>query len=207
MRIAGNRSAADAQTLARTGSLDVKRTRPQLDMLEALQIRCARVAVGPSTVRGQGGPGLVKAAREHLCSLPLSQFGTSRPTLMRARLDRATIDLMEALPRRGRSWGVARKVLNIFLRDAVYTVYLRDAFRLERGERLLELPLDSITARRFQRDVGGRQLPRWRGVKRLAPDMSDEYQAAAHAIAVARGIARVHLDAYWWAVRDRKGAG
>lgn len=185
----------------------MRTTKPRIDLIEALQVRCARVAVGPSTVRGQGASGLVAAAREHLSSLPLGQFGASRPSLMRARLDHATVDLMDALPRRGRSWGVARKVLNIFLRDAVYTVYLRDAFRLERGEHLLELPLDSITAKALRRDVGGDQLPRWMGVKRLTPEMSDQYQAAAQAVAAARGIVRVHLDAYWWAGRSKQGAG
>lgn len=178
------------------------------ELLKAFQIRCARVAVGPSTVRGQGVSGTVKAARNYLSSLPLGQFGTSRPTVMRARLDRATIDLMDALPRRGRSWGIARKVLNIFLRDALYTVYLRGAFRLERGEHLLEVPLDSITAKWIRRRyVGAGHLPRWGGVKRLTPDVSDQYQTAAQAIAAARGIARVHLDAYWWGVRGRRGAG
>jgi len=72
---------------------------------------------------------------------------------------------------------------------------------------LLELPLDSITAKRLRQDLGRGRLPRWHGVKRLAPEISDEYQAAAQKIAAARGIARIHLDAYWWGVRDRKGAG
>jgi hypothetical protein len=34
--------------------------------------------------------------------------------------------------------------------------------------------------------------------------MSDQYQAAAQAVAAARGIARVHLDAYWWAGRSSR---
>jgi hypothetical protein len=109
---------------------------------------------------------------------------------------------MGALPRAGRSWGVARKVLNIFLRDALYTVYLRDAFRLGRGEGLFELPLDSITAQRLRACVPRGQLPPWVGVKRLAPDASDLYQATAQTVADGRGIARVHLDAYWWGARD-----
>jgi hypothetical protein len=97
--------------------------------LSAVQMRCARVAVGPSTVRGQRTPGLVRAAREFLCEVPLAQFGTSKAPAFRAHLDQATRDLTRALPVRGRSWGIARKLVNIFLRDALYTSYLRDAFR------------------------------------------------------------------------------
>jgi hypothetical protein len=126
---------------------------------------------------------------------------------MRARLDRVTAELMDALPRAGRSWGVARKVLNIFLRDALYTVYLRDAYGLDQGEELFELPIDSITAQRLRGCVGRGQLPPWLGVKRLEPETSDLYQATAQGVAAGRGIARVHLDAYWWGVRDTKGAG
>src|SRR5262249_55604340 len=151
--------------------------------LRAVQQRCARVAVGASTVRGQRAPGLVQAARAHLATLDLQQFGVSGPALFRRRLDRATERLARSLPLRGRSWGVARKLLNIFLRDALYTSYLREAFRLDRAEHLLELPLDSITAKRLQAEVGRGRLPRWQGVKRVSPAASTELQAAAAAIA------------------------
>ena len=176
------------------------------DLLAAVQTRCARVAVGPSTARGQRAPGLINAARLHLAALDLRQFGTSRSALFRTRLDRATKRLARALPPRGRSWGVARKLLNIFLRDALYTSYLREAFRLDRAEHLLELPLDSITSRHLQSDLGRNRLPRWRGVKYLSPSASAELQAAAAAVASSRGIARVHLDAFWWGSRPKKGA-
>jgi hypothetical protein len=141
-----------------------------------------------------------------LAGLDLRQFGVSGQALFRRRLDRATERLSRALPPRGRSWGVARKLLNIFLRDALYTSYLREAFRLDRAEDLLELPLDSITARRLRFEVGRGQLPRWQGVKRISPAASAEFQAAAAAVASARGISRVHLDAFWWGSRSKNGA-
>ena len=138
----------------------------------------------------------------HLATLDLRQFGVSRQALFRRRLDRATDRLARALPRRGRSWGVARKLINIFLRDALYTSYLREAFQLDRAEELLELPLDSITARRLRAEVGRGQLPRWRGVKRISPAASAEFQAAAAAVAAAHNVSRVHLDAFWWGSRS-----
>lgn len=169
------------------------------DFISAIQRRTAQVAVSASAARGQGAPGLVKAAREYLAKLPLAQFGVSRPVLFRARLDQTTRQLKDVLPEKGRNWGVARKLLNIFLRDALCTTYLSEHFRLESGKGFYELPLDSITASHLRREVPRGQLPRWLGVKHLVVEVSDQYQAAAATVANAHGIARVHLDAFWWA--------
>jgi hypothetical protein len=168
-------------------------------LINAIQFRQARVSVGPSTVRGQRTPGLAKAAREYLANLSLAQFGTSRAALFRSSLDRATRQLKAQLPRKGRSWGIARKVLNIFLRDAFYNHYLRKQFQLDRGEALLEIPLDSITAGHVRNGTRLGRLPRWSGVKHLKSKSSDCYQREAAAIASRKGVARVHLDAFWWA--------
>jgi len=166
--------------------------------LRAIQSRAARIAVGPSTVRGQGGKGVVKAGRGFLRQLNLRQFATGDPRRFNRTLDRVTESLKKALPRPARSWGLARKVLNIFLRDCLYTVYLRNAYRLGRAEHLLELPLDSITARQLKREFGRGALPGWPGVKHNTPGLSREFQDAALVIAKAKGLARIHLDAYWW---------
>lgn len=170
--------------------------------LPVIQRRAVRAAIGASTARGQGAPGLVRAAREFLGELPLRQFGVSKPRVFRRRLDRATLQLMKSLPRRGQSWGIARKLLNIFLRDALYTGYLEEAYRLRRSETLLEVPLDSITARNIRAEVPRGSVPRWLGVRHLSVANSDLFQAAASELARKRHIARVHMDAVWWGVRD-----
>jgi hypothetical protein len=90
--------------------------------------------------------------------------------------------------------------LNIFLRDSLYTSYLAKEHGLAAAARFLEIPLDSITAKRIRSAVP--ELPRWPGVKYLDPHMSAAYQAAALLIARQHGVARVHLDAYWWGARD-----
>jgi hypothetical protein len=171
--------------------------------LVAMQRRTARCAIGPSTLRGQGAPGAVAAARLYLEALPLRPFGARRATVFRQRLDAATAELQARMPRGARRWGTARKALNIFLRDALYSAYLRDAYRLAPAEPLLELPLDSITARYLALHSPRRALPRWPGVRNLTPETSDAFQAAARRVAAARGVAVVHLDAYWWG-GDRK---
>jgi hypothetical protein len=111
-------------------------------------------------------------------------------------LNRHTELLRHACPATGRSWGLARKLLNIYLRNALYTSYLRDAYRLHLAEQWYEIPLDSIVAKRLRAEVRG--LPRWPGVKHLRPAVSVLYQEAARSAAAKLGVAPVHLDAVWW---------
>jgi hypothetical protein len=117
-----------------------------VDLLKAFQSRAARMAVGASTVRGQRVSGIVEAARAHLRDLPLEEFSVTQRTAFDGELDARTQQLKAALPAGARRWGLARKVLNIFLRDCVYSVHLRDAHGLGGIEDFLELPLDRVTA-------------------------------------------------------------
>jgi hypothetical protein len=165
--------------------------------LRSVQSRAARLSVGVSSVRGQP-KGTVEAARTFLRkSVNLHTFGRSDERIFSAALNRATDALMRSLPKPARHWGLARKLLNIFLLNCFYTTYLSKAFRLDRAEHLLELPLDSITGGCVSKAAKGR-LPRWPGVKHLEPDVSARFQAEAADEAERLNIARVHLDALWW---------
>jgi len=117
-------------------------------------------------------------------------------------LDRETILLQAVLPARGRKWGVARKLLNIYIRDCVYSAHLRSAYSLGRIEPFCEVPLDSITGKRLRESDEGATLPAWPGVGRLTPDVSAQYQAIATQIARTRRLRVVHLDVFWWS-KDR----
>ncbi len=172
-----------------------------VDLITAIQVRTARVAVSASATRNQGGPGLVAAARSFLGGIDLQQFGVNNASTFLARLDEATAELRSALPQQTQNWGVARKLLNIFLRDALYTHYLRLHSGLAAAEPFLELPLDSITVGRLRSETPPRTLPRWRGVKNLQDEASALYQAAAAGVAETHGISRIHLDAVWWGLR------
>jgi hypothetical protein len=167
--------------------------------LKMVQHRAARVAITASATRGQGG-GVVACARPFLVGLKLGPFGTTDHRRFAHQLDAATDRLRACLPKRAASWGLARKLLNIFLRDCLYTGYLARAHGLGAAERLLEIPLDSITAKEIRKESPA--LPRWLGVRHLEPDRSAAYQEAALVIARRHGVARVHLDAYWWGVRE-----
>ncbi len=168
------------------------------DFLPAIQVRAARVAIGASSLRKQGPPGTIKAARGFLAAMSLEPFAVGQPKAFRAQLDRVTADLQVALPRGAQKWGTARKALNIFLREAMYCVYLDEAFHLRRAEQLLELPLDSITAKYLHAEARSGKLPRWPGVRNLDSKTSDAFQAVASLVASRDGLARVHLDAFWW---------
>jgi len=140
------------------------------------------------------------AARAYLLRLPLKDFGTPDANAFRAALDRATNELNVALPKKGRHWGLARKGLNIFLRDCLYTVYLREAFSLQLAEEFFEVPLDSISGKSLFEQSSGR-LPRWKTVWGLTQSLSDQYQMEASRLAAAKKTPRVHLDAIWWGER------
>jgi hypothetical protein len=104
----------------------------------------ARRAVGASAVRGSQ-TGTRQACQVFLGSVHLSQFARTDAAIFRSTLDRAT-EKMSAMRSHAPSWGLARKLLNIFPRDSLYTVQLREAYGLADAASLFEVPLDSITA-------------------------------------------------------------
>jgi N-glycosylase/DNA lyase len=167
------------------------------DFLKALQVYVARGSTGASTLRGQPA-GTLLAAREFLSVIPLKQFGIERASLFYSRLDSTTESLRRKLPRGAQTFEVSRKVFNIFLRNAFYISYLREQYRLEAAESLLEVPLDSITAARLHACDTWSELPRWKGVKYLMPEQNRIYQVVARRVAKQKRIAPVHLDTYWW---------
>ena len=170
---------------------------PNADLTAALRARIARVAVGPSTVR-HCPAGTAEAARRFLRHVDLSRFAAGDGEQFRTELDLVTSDLQAVLPGDARQWGLARKILNMFLRDCVYNAHLRAAYALGRGERHCEVPLDSTVVRRLAASESGRALPAWPGISGLGPDVSDEYQAVAARVAALLRVRRVHLDAFWW---------
>jgi hypothetical protein len=160
----------------------------------------------------QGGKniGTLGAVRNFLCTLNLSVFADAQ--CFAAALDEETKALRywvkKSLPLNDElSWGHARKCLNIILRDATYSHYLRPKFGLDGVEKLLEVPLDSDVAADLRRDAKAYKLGPTPGgsftIKGLTPDISLKWQATAKAIAEKKGVARVHLDIWYWERRRR----
>lgn len=169
-----------------------------LPLIPAIQRHVAVFAVGPATVRGQGAKGVVAAAQEFLSEVPLRSFARGTEASFRRALDSATEDLALSFPKPARSWGLARKCLNIFLRDAFYNSHLAPRFNLERAQEFYELPLDGVVARALHDLAGPKKLPPWPGVKHLYPVTSETYQAFALALSRKWKIDRVYLDTYIW---------
>ena len=166
------------------------------ETLELHQKRVAEVAISPSSARRMGPSGTVKMARQFLRDLDLKRFSLSSRVGFELVLDEVTDELRSAL--QIESWGVARKLLNIFLRDVAYNVFLRDHYQFEKLEGYLELPLDSHVAKWLQQEVGSGLLPRWKSVTSISQELNARYQSAAEDVASAMGLARVHLDLYAW---------
>lgn len=167
------------------------------DFIAHIQTFTARSSVTASATRGQGASGIAASAREHLAQISLRDFAVRSQLSFARVLDRETERLTAAIPRLGRSWGLSRKLLNIFLRDSLYTAYLRDAFALDRAEPWYEVPLDGVVAVRVAHEPEGAALPEWPGVKHLTPVESEAYQRAFRAVAHRMQVAPVHLDAWY----------
>jgi len=126
------------------------------NFISKMQRKVAISAVGPSAVRGRKGGKIIKVVHDFLAETGLASVPRTRQAEFLDWLDQRTSALQDRLPaRRGkkrprRPWGIARKAINLFLRDAVYNKYLSGRFGLDRLEAWLELPLDSQVARRLR---------------------------------------------------------
>lgn len=160
--------------------------------------RQAVVSIGASAVRNQGTELVAEGARKALTRLDLRSFSHANPSEFANALNQATRDVKARLPSKARSWGIARKCVNIFLRDCLYNVYLRAEFNLPSIERHLELTLDGVVVKQLKRYYPRGSLPRWFGVKHLLPQESIVFQDAAVALGSFLDVARVHLDTILW---------
>jgi hypothetical protein len=180
----------------------------------ALRRHQARVSITQPTVRSQGA-GTLHAAWAFLSSdLDLRSLRASSERKYLVRLDDATVAFAKRLgPPKSRSgahstgsWGLARKLLNIYIRDCVYSRLLCAHYRLEAIEPFLEVPLDSFTGRALSAEAKARgqthRLPDWQSIKGLEREESDRFQAFASELAEERGHARVHLDVLMWGARE-----
>jgi hypothetical protein len=175
------------------------RSDPKAATLAAIQRKVAISAIPASALRGQSAPGLIETARRFFHTLPLAPFGVTNGKRFASRLDEATLLLLKTFPRHARHWGVARKAINLFLRDAFYNQFLASKYRLSRAAAFYELPLDSITSKAIREFDDEWDFPKWNGLGHISVEESRMYQDAATDIAMEYDCERVHLDAHIWA--------
>ncbi|MEK9137117.1 MAG: hypothetical protein AAB393_08340 [Bacteroidota bacterium] len=158
--------------------------------ISQMQKKVALSAVGPSAIRGQR-KGTIKKVHSFLRRVRLQTIPTQNSLLFGRWLDNQT-------GRMGVPWGVARKCINLFLRDVFYNRYLYREYKLQSLEQLLEVPLDGVVGRYLVEEQRGNRLKSWQTLKRLKAKESRIFQEVASEIAERNGIARVHLDIFAW---------
>ena len=151
---------------------------------------------GIGVVRNMGPKGYLDCICKFLKKVNLEELSNKGPSQYPKFLDQQTEKPVRHMPREARHWGVARKCLNLFFRDALYNFYLREKYNLAKFEKYLEIPLDSYVGRKLQAENKG--LPRWRTVKSLKREISDRFQEVAKKVAKQKGTERVHLDVLYW---------
>ena len=155
-------------------------------------------AIAPSTLRGQP-PKTRKVVHKFLHGIDLSVIPDRNPGFKKW-LDSKIRQLRRRLPGPSKPWGIARKALNLFLRDCCYNHHLRSTFHLDRIEMLLEIPLDGVVGKTLEdvaRDASKGEVPRWPGLKYLTRRDSKAFQACATALAKKMNLpAVVFLDNY-----------
>ncbi len=183
-------------------------------LISDIQGHLAQTSIGASALRNQGAPivGITRRYMAQKVSLPKLKEALATGAQYARFLDAHTAALLKAYPTAGKSWGAARKGLNLFLRDVCYNTALADELGLPRSGaawtkalQWLEVPLDKDVAKALGGHI--KDTSRWTGIKNLTPEVSKAYQKAAMIIARKNNTARVHLDlAYWRQVAKRNGA-
>ena len=169
------------------------------DFLAAIQEYVANIAIGASSLRNQGAPGVIDAARQFLAGLPLRHLKGIEPSRYGKWLDKATYELQASFPDGAKDkWGAARKAINIFMCHAQMNRELSSEYELDRLAEAMETPLDKLSATKLCEWAAGRRLPRWLGVGSLTPEVSRAYQDFALEIAKQKGIPRACLDVLLW---------
>lgn len=173
--------------------------------IEKLKRRIAQVSVGPSALRNQGAKGIIEICRVYFeNSINLKEFKIqAEAERYKDYLDRNTTNLLNKFPENGKSWGAARKGLNLFFREVVYNFYLSNHLEIpgniEENNRFLsqlEVPLDRDVAQGLRNQFS--QLPKWKSIRSLTAEESEVYQIKANMYAKELKIPRVHLDLIFW---------
>jgi len=176
------------------------------EFLLQIHKRISIISVGASALRNQGASGIIKIARDYFYQININEFVNALETESSYNLflNEHTESLIFSFPENGKSWGAARKGLNLFFREIAYNKFFSDFYDFPRNLaefnkkfNFLEVPLDRDVALGIFNETD-MILPKWKSIKTLTQESSDLYQVAANKIAQNEKIARVNLDLKYW---------
>ena len=101
--------------------------------MQLLHRRLSQISVGASAIRNQGAGGLIATLRNYFeTNIDLEKFIAALPTqnLFNNLRNRHTINVLTYFPDNAQSWGAARKGLNLFFREIVYSKFFSHRFSL-----------------------------------------------------------------------------
>jgi hypothetical protein len=167
--------------------------------LKSVQCYVANIAIGASTLRNQGAKKVIEVARQFLAGMDLNCLKGMKLADYPHWLDDATHTLQKRFPRGARTkWGAARKAINVFMCHAFMNRELSTEYGLIRLGEVMETPLDKLAAKKLCEWAGRRELPPWRGVGCLTPEVSRAYQEFALTKAREKAVPRACLDVLLW---------
>lgn len=172
---------------------------PLKDFIHKIQERIANTSVSSSTVRGQPR-GTVEKAQDYLKTINLKDFSKIKDERQFNRsLNKHTASLKKRID--SKSWGISRKVLNIFLFEASNNVLLNKKYSLHKIIPFLELTLDNPNAKELIKlaKIKNKKLI-WKTISSLKSGPNKQFQKFAkdHAYNEYCKMFRCYLDVYWW---------
>ena len=158
--------------------------------------RIVNISVSTSSLRNQGGKGLIKKTRKLLIKTDLAKFCKGE-NKFKNYLENETKRLTNNAKIR---FGAARKSLNIFLLQSSLDRVLSKYYNLGKILKYLELPLDSYTIKHLKKEAKKRKykLPRWDGIRNLEEKSNALLQQFALKLAKEKRIPRAYLDLIYW---------
>lgn len=169
--------------------------------LSLFQERLSRITVTSSSARGQP-EGTIAAAQDYLSGIDLSTLGKLNDSAdFETVLEQWTTILCRRLE--SKSWGHARKFLNIFLYLCSKDFHIRMQYGLSRFDKVLEIPLDRHVAEglvAFERCTvhGGKTKLTWTKIGALDRQKNADFQAIASTLARQLNLHRAELDLKLW---------
>lgn len=172
------------------------------EFIQKMQNFVAETSIGASALRNQGVKDLIQPCRDYCKKIDLAAI-PREPQNFASWLNRKTTALMYKVPKEAKNnFGAARKALNLFLRSSAYNCCLNQAYQLDEMLPLLEVPLDSYVGKGLRRDATNRELPKWDRLKKIKPELHEQFQQAANVVAQVKGVHRADLDVYYYRKKD-----